>query len=117
MRHAAVYDTEEDRQASLAAVRYVLSLFGNLMMEQGDVVNGFPEPIPFEAMDGNWRVDPEMLEENLMFGTPDQVVAKLKAYEELGIDSFIYYASMGLGIENQRRSFELFIDRVMPEFA
>ena len=117
MRHSAVYDNEHDRQACLTAVRNVLSLFGNLMMEQGDVVNGFPDPIPFEAMEGNWRVDPEMLEENLMFGTPDQVVEKLKAYEALGVDSFIYYASMGLGIENQRRSFELFIDRVMPEFA
>ena len=117
MRHSAVYDNEADRQAALGAVRYVLSLFGNLMMEQGDVVNGFPDPIPLEAMEGNWRVDPDMLEENLMFGSPDQVVEKLRAYEALGVDSFIYYASMGLGLEHQRRSFELFIDRVVPEFA
>ena len=36
-----------------------------------------------------------MLEENLLFGTPDEVIKKLKRYEDLGVDNFIYYASMG----------------------
>ena len=63
------------------------------------------------------RVDPEMLEQNLMFGSVDQVIEKLKAYEALGLDGFIYYASMGLGQGQQRRSLEMFIDRVMPAFS
>mgnify|MGYP003310126565 CR=1 FL=1 len=54
---------------------------------------------------------------NLMFGTPDQVVQKLGMYEAIGTDAFIYYASMGLGMAEQRRSLELFIDRVMPHFS
>ena len=40
-----------------------------------------------------------MLEENLMFGSVEQVIEKLKAYEALGLDGFIYYASMGLSQE------------------
>ena len=87
------------------------------MREKGDVVSGFPEPIPFEAMDGNWRVDPEMLEENLMFGTPDQVAAKLKAYAEPGLDPLIYYPSMGPGIEKQRRSLAPCFDEGMAGCA
>jgi hypothetical protein len=97
-------------------VRNVLSLFGNLMMKKGDVVNGFPDPVPFEELEGNVRVEPNMLEENLMFGTPNEVIKKLKKYEALGVDGFLYYASMGLDIENQKRSMKLFIDEVMPEF-
>ena len=57
-----------------------------------------------------------MLEENLLFGTPDTVIAKLKQYEALGVDEFIYYASMGLDMEAQKRSLKLFCDDVMPAF-
>ncbi|MEM7069559.1 MAG: LLM class flavin-dependent oxidoreductase [Pseudomonadota bacterium] len=117
MRHSAVYDNEEDRAAAISAIRNVLSQFGNLMMKKGDVTNGFPEKVPLEELDGNVRVDPAMLEENLMFGTPDQVVAKLRKYEEIGVTSYIYYASMGLDMAQQKRSLQLFIDKVMPEFA
>ena len=117
MRHAAVYETEADRQACLASVRQVLGQFGNLMTKTGDVVNGFPERVPLEALDGNVRVDPATLEQNLMFGRPEEVIAKLRRYEALGCDAFVYYASMGLDIARQKRSLGLFIDRVMPAFA
>ncbi len=116
MRHAGVYETEEDRDATLAAVRQILARFGNLMTKSGDVVNGYPDAVPLETLDGNFRVDPAMLEENLMMGNPDQVTAKLHQYEGMGVDAFIYYASMGLDMERQKRSLELFIDKVMPRF-
>ena len=117
MRHTAVYASEEDRAASMGAIRNVLGKFGNLMMKKGDVINGFPENVPLEELDGNVRVDPQMLEENLMFGSPAQVIEKLKAYEALGVDAFIYYASMGLDMGVQKRSLELFVNDVMPAFA
>ncbi len=116
MRHTSVYANETDRQTSMNAVRKVLSQFGNLMMKAGDVTNGFPEEIPMEKLEGNFFVDPGMLEENLMFGSPDQVVEKLKRCEAVGVDTYIYYASMGLGINEQKRSMELFCNEVMPAF-
>ena len=116
MRHTAVYANAADRSAAIAAIRNVLAQFGNLMMKRGRVDNGFPEPIPFAALEGNVRVDPDMLEENLMFGSPEQVIAKLQDYQRLGVDAFIYYASMGLGMDEQKRSMELFCREVMPAF-
>lgn len=117
MRHSAIYDSEKNRAACLAAVRNVLGKFGNLMMKKGEVINGFPESIPLGELEGNVRVEPNMLEENLMFGRPDTVIAKLRRYEALGADAFIYYASMGLDMDVQRHSLQLFIDEVMPEFS
>lgn len=117
MRHTAVYRTEASRQMALDAVRHVLGQFGNLMMKRGEVVNGFAERVPLAELDGNARVDPAMLEENLMFGSPERIIEKLKAYEALGVDAFIYYASMGLDMAEQRRSLELFVEEVMPAFA
>lgn len=117
MRHTAVYATEDDRAAAIGAIRSVLGQFGNLMMKSGEVHNGFPDPVPLDQLAGNVRVDPVMLEENLAFGSPEQVVRKLKRYDALGVDAFIYYASMGLDPERQKRSLRLFCDEVLPAFA
>lgn len=117
MRHTALYDSEEDRASAVSSIRNALGKFGNLMMKKGDVRNGFPDNIPLEELDGNVRVEPTMLEENLMFGNPDTVIGKLRQYEALGVDAFIYYASMGLDRDVQKRSLQLFIDQVMPEFS
>ncbi len=117
MRHTAVYDTEEDRENAIASVRRQLSMFGNLMTKSGEVRNGFPDTVNAESMEGNFRVDPVMLEENLSFGSPDEVTEKLRQYEKIGVDSYIYYASMGMDMDQQKRSLQLFIDKVMPNFS
>ncbi|MEM8791952.1 MAG: LLM class flavin-dependent oxidoreductase [Pseudomonadota bacterium] len=116
MRHAAVYEDEHDRICALDAIRGVLGQFGNLMMKKGDVRNGFADKVPLQELDGNARVDPAMLEENLMFGSPETVVGKLRQYRDLGVDAFIYYASMGMDMAAQKRSLKLFIDEVIPAF-
>ena len=51
-----------------------------------------------------------------MFGTPDEVIPKLRRYEDLGVDQFTYCASYGLGLKEQKQSLALFIKEVMPAF-
>ena len=70
-----------------------------------------------EEVDNRDEYEPSMLKENLMFGTPDEVITKLQKYEALGVDEFIYYASLGLGHEEQKRSMELFCNEVVPAFT
>jgi flavin-dependent trigonelline monooxygenase, oxygenase component len=117
MRHTAVYDRQEDWMVPVRAAQTQLSQFENLFKNMGDVANGFPLSIPLDQLGNRAEYDPDMLSRNLMFGTPDQVIAKLKLYEALGVDAFIYYASLGLGHAEQKRSMELFCREVMPAFA
>jgi alkanesulfonate monooxygenase SsuD/methylene tetrahydromethanopterin reductase-like flavin-dependent oxidoreductase (luciferase family) len=117
MRHTAVYDRAEDWMMPIGSVQRNLSQFENLFKNMGDVENGFPKSIPLDQLGNRAEYDPEMLSRNLMFGTPDQVIAKLKLYEALGVDEFIYYASLGLGHAEQKRSMELFCRDVLPAFA
>ncbi len=117
MRHTALYTDDAGREAALDAIRSVLGQFENLFRNLGDVNNGFPKKIPLEELADREQYNAEMLEENLMFGSPEQVIDKLKRYEALGVDEFIYYASMGLGQKEQKRSLELFCSEVMPAFA
>ncbi len=116
MRHSSVYDNEADRELSLHAIRTVLSQFENLFRNAGDVSNGFPAAIPLDQLEGREQYDPAMLEENLMFGSPETVIEKIKRYQSLGVSEFIYYASMGLSHDAQQRSLRMFCNEVMPEF-
>ena len=117
MRHTAVYEDSAGRDAAIRALQGVLGQFENLFRNLGDVDNGFPKRIPLEELSDREQYNPEMLEENLMFGKPEAVIEKLRRYQALGVDEFIYYASMGLGQQQQKRSLELFCSEVMPAFA
>ncbi len=117
MRHTAVYEDDAGRTEAITAITRVLGQFENLYRNLGDVTNGFPKEIPLEELANRDEYDPAMLEENLMFGSPETVIEKLKIYDQLGVDQFIYYASMGLGHEAQKRSLRLFCDEVIPAMS
>jgi hypothetical protein len=57
------------------------------------------------------------MRQNMMFGTPEEVVAKLREYEAIGVDLFNYNANFGLPHATAKRSLELFISEVMPHFG
>ena len=117
MRHTAVYENKNEWEIPVKAVQRALGQFENLFRNLGDVVNGFPKEIPLADLANRDEYNPRMLSENLMFGTPAEVAAKLKRYQQLGVDAFVYYASMGLDHRRQKRSLELFCSEVMPVFA
>jgi len=117
MRHTAVYDSPDDWMVPVRAAQIQLSQFENLFKNLGDVADGFPKAIPLDQVSNAADYEPTTLSENLMFGTPDEVIAKLRRYETLGVDEFIYYASLGLGMAEQKRSMQLFCDEVVPAFT
>lgn len=116
MRHTAVYDRPDQWEVPVKAAQRQLGQFENLFKNLGDVKNGFPREVGLADIENRAEYDPKMLSENLMFGTPDQIIAKLRPYAALGVDQFTYYASLGLGLREQKNSLRLFIDEVMPAF-
>ena len=117
MRHTVVYEDNAGRTAAIEAIQGALGRFENLFRNLGDVDEGFAKEIPLAELANRDEYNGDMLAENLMFGSPDEVIEKLKRYQDLGVDEFIYYCSMGLSHERQKRSMELFCDKVMPAFA
>jgi alkanesulfonate monooxygenase SsuD/methylene tetrahydromethanopterin reductase-like flavin-dependent oxidoreductase (luciferase family) len=116
-RRTCVYDRPGDWQA---AVRHSIDYgrtFENLFQNIGTVTNGFPEAVPYESVANRSNYDPESIRRNLMFGTPDEVIEKLLAYEAAGVDQYSLGLSFNLPFELQKRTLRLFIDEVMPYFA
>ena len=116
MRHTAIYDTEAQKEVLIRAARHQLGQFANLFRNLDDVKDGFPEGVDLDQLDNSADYAPEALLQNCMFGTPDQAIKKLKLYEQMGVDQFLYFASMGLDLAAQKRSLELFCKEVIPTF-
>ena len=117
MRHTVVSGRKQDWEVPVKAAMRQLGQFENLFKNLGDVADGFPRAVKLSDLENRGEYDPRMLHRNLMFGTPDEVIAKLRAYADLGVDHFTYYASLGLDMKQQKRSMELFVKEVMPAFA
>lgn len=114
MRHTAVYETENGWEGPVDRVTEWFGRFGNLFVTSGAVLNGFPAEVDLAALKSQDNFDAAATRENLMFGRPDEVVAKLKRYEAIGVDTFVYFISYGISHEEQVRSLRLFISDVMP---
>ena len=117
MRHTAVYEHKDEWEVPVDAAIRQLGRFENLFKNLGDVENGFAAGVELADLANRDEYNPKMLHENLMFGTPEEIIRKLRLYEEQDVDHFTYYASLGLGQKEQKRSLELFIKEVMPAFA
>lgn len=116
-RRTCVYDRPDGwKQAVGHSIDYGRA-FENLMQNIGTVRGGFPESVPFESVKGKENYNPESIRTNLMFGTPDEVIEKLLAYEAAGVDQYCLGLIFNLPFELQKRTIELFVKEVMPVFA
>ncbi|MEA2556806.1 MAG: flavin-dependent trigonelline monooxygenase, oxygenase component [Actinomycetota bacterium] len=112
LRDTFVYADPDERITPVHDMYERSQRFQTLFLNSGGVKDGFPEPADLsEDADST----PEAIWENHVFGTPDQVIAKLRRYEDVGVDFFLY-GSSALNHEEARRSLELFINEVMPAF-
>lgn len=116
LRRTAVYEDAQDWKVPVDSLTNYGRYFENLLKNLGGVRNGFTEPVDFGVVANKSDYAPQSLRENMMFGTPEEVVSKLKAYEALGIDYFLYGAFFGMPYERVKRSLELFVSEVMPRF-
>ncbi len=115
LRRTCVYE-RPGQWREIAETEYHYSRrFAGLFQTSGSVENGFPAPLPDED-DATKDERLRQIHQAMMFGTPDEVVERLRAYEALGFDYFCYGASFDLPHRQARRSLDLFIERVMPCF-
>ncbi|WP_026282902.1 LLM class flavin-dependent oxidoreductase [Rhizobium sp. 2MFCol3.1] len=117
MRHTYVNETSDGWRKATDALIRKNGQFENLFLNRGGVTNGFPDNIDLNALQHSNEYSPEMLRENLILGTPDEVIGKLRQYEEAGVDNFCYFTGYGLSPADEKRSLTLFAKEVVPVFA
>ena len=116
MRLGCVWEDHATRDIAVRAMVDYGRGFENLFKNIANVKNGFPDLVDFDTVANRDEFQPENLCENMMFGTPDEVIAKLERYQAAGIRHFMFGTTFGLPHDVARRSVELFCDRVIPHF-
>ena len=116
MRHTGIYEKPEELDVFVEAIVRQGRQFENLFRNLAPVVNGFPEEPDPALLVNQADYEAAKLKENLILGTPEEAIEKLKRYEALGVDCFCYMASYSLPMPWQQRSLELFVNEVMPAF-
>jgi len=114
LRRTCVYEDPGDWRLPAETTLEDVRVFNGLFHNAAGVVNGFPTPMDSTSAAA---LTPETLRDNLMFGTPEHVVARIRHYERLGVDHYCYGASFGLPHDVAMRSLTLFGREVMPRFT
>ncbi|MQY16950.1 LLM class flavin-dependent oxidoreductase [Nocardia macrotermitis] len=118
LRHTYVHaasDPDGWRPAAEGIQKYYRTFdawFGNKTVPS----NGFLEPSPVSKFAERPEFAPESLHKTAMIGTPEEVIDRLRFYQELGIDEFSFWTDNTLSHEQKRTSLELFINEVVPAF-
>lgn len=104
--------TDGEALEAMGDVQLHHRLFTGLFNGTTPVERGFAAPNPVAD-----EYPKERLLANLVAGSPDTCVEKLKQYEALGVDHFIMYAGFPVSHAATMKSLRLFAERVMPHFS
>lgn len=117
LRHTFVGETEDEVLQGAKDVSHFYCHFGAWFKNERPITQGIIDPLSDEEMARIEMYAPDKMRANNVIGTPDEVIARLKAYEALGYDQYSFWIDTGMPNERKKRSLELFIDQVMPAFA
>jgi flavin-dependent trigonelline monooxygenase, oxygenase component len=107
--------------ADVAQAAQELSVYYNYFFawfkNEKPIRQGLIETLSTEDMAANQNLSPEVMGTNLPVGTADEVIRRLKVYEDLGYDEYSLWIDSGMTFERKKASLERFIADVMPAFA
>lgn len=119
LRHTYVHD-EGDPEGWRPAAEGIQKFYRTFDAWFGNATtpdNGFLAPSPLEKFDGRPEFGVDALHSTAMIGTPDEVIERLRRYEALGVTEYSFWSDNTLDHAQKKRSLELFIERVVPQFA
>ncbi len=116
LQHTYVAADEADAARGAEELSRFYCYFGAWFQNKKPVTQGMMEELTPEEMAAMPQYAPEAVRKNLVIGTPDDVVARLKSYEALGYDQFSLWIDSGMSFERKKASLTRFIEQVMPQF-
>ena len=117
LRHTYVGSDEPDLEQAAREISVYYNYFGAWFKNEKPVTQGLIERLTDDELAANPAYSPEVIRKNAVFGTADEVIARLKHCEALGYDEYSMWIDTGMSFERKRQSLQRFIEDVMPAFA
>jgi alkanesulfonate monooxygenase SsuD/methylene tetrahydromethanopterin reductase-like flavin-dependent oxidoreductase (luciferase family) len=116
LQHTYVADSDEDAKQGAVELNRFYCYFGAWFMNKRDISQGLIDPLTDEEIAAHPFYSPEAMERDLVIGTPDKVIERLRGYEALGYDEYSFWIDSSMPFERKKASLERFINEVMPAF-
>lgn len=118
LRHTYVHSPEDPEgwRAGAEAISKFYRTFSAWAFGKKDPVNGFLDPMPEENFAERPEFDLDTIHRNAMIGTPEEVIQRVKSYQDMGYDEYAFWNDNSMTHEQKKRSLQLFIDQVVPQF-
>jgi len=114
--HTYVGSNESDiEQAAQELSRYYHYFFAWFKNER-PIKQGLIQELSTEELQSNPNLTPDKMRENLPVGTAEQVIKRIKVYEQQGWNEYSLWIDSGMSFERKKQSLERFINQVMPAF-
>lgn len=117
LHHTYVASDMEDADLGAQELSRFYNYFGAWFQNKKPVSQGLIEEISNEEIANNALMAADKLRKDLTIGTTQEVIDKIKRYEDLGYDEYSFWIDSGMSYDRKRISLDRFINDVMPVFA
>lgn len=117
LQHTYIGANERELDEAAKRLNEFYCYFGAWFKNERPVDQGLIKVLTQEEIDGHPFYSAEKMRKDLMIGTSQQIIDRLKNYQDLGYDEFSYWSDSGMSREQKETSLKRFIDEVMPAFA
>ena len=117
LHHTYVGRDDEDVASALSDLQRYYNYFGAWFLNKRPVSQGLIQTLTPEEIAANQMYSQDKLGADLTVGTKQEVIDRLKRYEDLGYDEFAFWVDSGMSNTRKRESLARFIDDVMPAFG
>jgi len=117
LHHTYVGSDSDDVARAARELSRFYNYFGAWFQNKRPVKQGLIAELSQAELDANAMMAPENLARDLTIGTAQDVIDRIKRYEDLGYDEYSFWIDSGMSAERKRASLARFIDEVMPAFG
>jgi alkanesulfonate monooxygenase SsuD/methylene tetrahydromethanopterin reductase-like flavin-dependent oxidoreductase (luciferase family) len=117
LHHSYVAADAEDAARAAQELSRFYCYFGAWFQNKRPVHQGLIAPLSPEEIAANKMMSPANMQRDLTIGTAQEVIDRIKRYEDLGYDEFSFWIDSGMSTERKRASLTRFINDVMPAFS
>jgi alkanesulfonate monooxygenase SsuD/methylene tetrahydromethanopterin reductase-like flavin-dependent oxidoreductase (luciferase family) len=116
LHHTYVAKDDDDKAQALRDLHRYYNYFGAWFLNKRPVNQGLIKQLSEEEIAANPMYSQEKLGQDLVVGNVQDVIDRLRRYEDLGYDEFAFWVDSGMSFERKRDSLARFINDVMPAF-
>lgn len=116
LHHTYVGSDADDVALAAQELSRFYNYFGAWFQNKRPVRQGLIAGPSETEMAANAMMAPENMARDLTIGTAQDVIDRIKRYQDMGYDEYSFWIDSGMSAERKRASLARFIDDVMPAF-